>query len=287
MERAISKYIRVIRLIIIAGIAALSVFADTACNNRAEYEIYAVSYGHSQYREDVLYENGDPAKNDEIEWMFWIIKGNGLIVMVDTGFDDEAAAQKMKFSYYVQPVERLKQMNLHPSDITDVIITHTHWDHIGGLEHYSDAVLWLQEKEYDYVKQRAGTGNLIQKKALEAFKRSEDHGRLRLVKGSRQIIPGIKVFLDGAHTPGHQHLAVTTPHGLYVIAGDAAYTHHNIDGGLPVGLAVDREAAREVLAGMKKRAGSPERILPGHCPTVIKRFPAVSDGIVHVIIEEK
>ena len=252
-----------------------------------EYDIYALSYGNSEYREDIIYEDGDPNNKIEIEWMFWVVKGSGRIMLVDTGFDDESAAKNLQFSYYIHPVERLKQLNVRPSDITDVIITHTHWDHIGCLEYYSNAVLWIQEKEYKYLISGSKKGNRSGITAVQVLSKALDEGRLRILEGSRRIIPGIRVCLDGAHTPGHQHVRINTVQGTVIIAGDAAYTHHNLYEDRPIGLAVDRDAAAAVLRDMKKHVDTVDFILPGHSSLVMDKFPVVSEGIVHVISKEK
>lgn len=74
------------------------------------YRVYGISYGKSSYQEDKIIHGGSSSKAIPFEWLFWIIKGNGRTILVDTGFDD--------------------------AQMADVVLTHAHWDQIGSLAPY-------------------------------------------------------------------------------------------------------------------------------------------------------
>ena len=63
-----------------------------------------------------------------------------------------AADRKLKG--YVNPVDVAARDGLKPNDVTKVVITHMHWDHVGGMEMmpkaYPRAVFYVQKREYDF-----------------------------------------------------------------------------------------------------------------------------------------
>lgn len=250
------------------------------------YRIYGISYGHSSYREDKVLLGGSPSKSIPFEWLFWVIQGNGQTILVDTGFDDPLRGKGWGISNYVQPAKRLSQLGISPSEITDIILTHTHWDHTGGLAPYGNARVWIQENEYLHAKTTLNPANIRRKgiymEDLETLTLIEDEGRLNLVSGDKEIAPGITLTLDGSHTPGSQYIIVETLHGPVIIAGDACYTYKNNRWHIPAGNSIDPQTNLSVIRKMHRQAASPFFILPGHDPLVMKWFPEVSDGIVQI-----
>jgi glyoxylase-like metal-dependent hydrolase (beta-lactamase superfamily II) len=76
--------------------------------------------------------------------MFWFLKGeNGRNILVDAGYIDSSKTVKKD---YERPDEVLKRLNISPSDITDIIITHPHFDHIGGIILFPQGKVWMQKK---------------------------------------------------------------------------------------------------------------------------------------------
>lgn len=87
-------------------------------------------------QEDKIIHGGSSSKAIPFEWLFWIIKGNGRTILVDTGFDDAQMAKEWNISNYVQPADRLRQLKVLPSEVSDVVLTHAHWDQIESLAPY-------------------------------------------------------------------------------------------------------------------------------------------------------
>ena len=65
------------------------------------------------------------------------------IIIVDTGYDYEEA-QRRNRPIDRSPSEALKAININDSQVTDVIITHLHYDHAGGLIEFPNAKFHLQ-----------------------------------------------------------------------------------------------------------------------------------------------
>ena len=247
-------------------------------NNPNRFRVYAINYGRSMYREDKIAFRGSRSKHLSFSWMFWLIQGQGRTILVDTGFEDPKMVEKWKISNYVRPMERLRQMGVSPLEISDVILTHAHWDHIGGLAAYKNAKIWIQEDEYRHVQSNVDPG----RKSLQILRSAEKAGRLKQVHGTKELIPGVTLTLAGDHTPGSQYVTVETLDGPVILAGDSSYMYRNIKWHRPIGTAVDRSANLTSIRKMHRRAGSTFLIIPGHDPRVMRWFPQVAEGAVQI-----
>ena len=250
------------------------------------YDVYGVSYGRSYFREDRIFADGSSRTRLPFDWLFWVIKGHDRTILVDTGFSDPALAEKWSLKRFVQPTDRLTQLNISPLDVTDVILTHAHWDHMGGLAAYKNARVWLQKQEYEHavstVSQATPRARGMRWEDIQLLLQAEQDGRLNLVEGEATLMPGITMTLGGAHTLGSQYVNVSTFDGPVILAGDTTYLYENNQWHRPIGTAVDHAANLATIQAMHRQAASPFMIIPGHDPKVRKWFPKVSKGIVHI-----
>jgi glyoxylase-like metal-dependent hydrolase (beta-lactamase superfamily II)/predicted membrane-bound spermidine synthase len=250
------------------------------------YRVYAASYGHSSLRADKLLENGSPDLHKPAQWFFWIIQGQGRTMLVDTGFHDRRLASDWRIRDYVAPTERLAQLNISPRQVSDVVLTHAHWDHIGDLAAYENATVWIQEREYRHAASTVSAARLsahgMRWEDLLALSEARREGRVRLVRGTESLVTGVMLTADGSHTPGHQHVTVQTADGSVVLSGDATYLYLNNQRHRPIGAAVDHDANLAAIRHMQRRAASSFYIIPGHDPRLLKWFPEISPGIVQV-----
>ncbi len=104
-------------------------------------------------------------------------------------------------------------------------------------------------------------------------------GRVRFHDGVSQVAPGITVHKIGGHSKGLQCIVVKTKRGPVVLASDTAHLYAHLESGrvFPITYNVG-----EVLDGydtMKRLAGSMQRIVPGHDPLVLDRYPAARAGL--------
>ena len=104
-------------------------------------------------------------------------------------------------------------------------------------------------------------------------------GRVSFCQGTRKILPGITVHRVGGHTKGMQIVEVATSTGTAVLASDASHYYHNYQEYVPFILLHDIPGMIDGFELMRKLADREELILPGHDPEVMKRYPAVAEGI--------
>ena len=114
---------------------------------------------------------------------------------------------------------QLEQLGLKPSDIKAMAVSHTHPDHIGNVEMFPTAMLYVQKAEYDWP----GADNKP---------RFKPEHPVTLVEGDRDIFGdgSLTILSTPGHTPGHQSLLVKLPKtGEIVLSGDAVHFKANWD----------------------------------------------------------
>jgi glyoxylase-like metal-dependent hydrolase (beta-lactamase superfamily II) len=274
----------------IFGVFAALVSARTATpswrSNRtapeSAYEVYAIRYGTlKSFPLGELVKGEDKDKKIDIALMIWLVKGNGRNILVDSGFYRDAFMKQWKPADYMQPSEALSKLGLKPEDITDVIISHAHWDHVDGTDLFPKARVWIQKEEFEYYDQpehQKDSGVFAVDVAMLEKVRAE--GRLELVDGDdKTVLPGITVYTGGRHTYASQYVGVNTSKGIVILASDNVYLYENIEKSLPITATFDAESNLRAQERMKKLAGSPGLIIPGHDPAVFVKFPKPGNGI--------
>ncbi len=249
-------------------------------------KVYALSYGTSPFRESSAISGGSRTKRIRYEWMFWLIQDGPRTILVDTGFNDEKTAEKWRFHKYLPPPERLKQAGVQPDSVTDIILTHLHWDHCGSLSSYPNAVVWLQEKEFDWARESLGVSGRnkhgLQMQDMEVLLKIQTENRLKLINGQYSVSEDVVIQHVGGHTPGFQCVNVSSPYGPICILADNANLFKSVQFKKPGGNAQDKKENAEAIQTALLSAGSPFLVLPGHDPRTMNLFPEVSDGIVRI-----
>ncbi len=100
------------------------------------YEVYAIPFANVNRYIPVKEISINPVVQDSVRIVFmtWLLNGkNGRKVLVDAGFQRNGKYFTDWVSDFIRPDSTLVGLNLKPADITDIIITHPHWDHIGGI----------------------------------------------------------------------------------------------------------------------------------------------------------
>ena len=252
------------------------------------YEVYAIRYASiPDFPVAALVKGADSSRKMEIAMVVWLIKGNGRNVLVDSGFYREQFFKQWKVKDFVKPSEAVAQAGIKPEEITDVIITHMHWDHADGMDLFPKAKIWVQKDEYSYYTgeawQQPRTHGGIDPDDVLAIVKLNMAGRVGLVNGDAQeIIPGITCYTGGKHTWQSQYVGVNTRKGAVVLASDNMYLYENLDKHLPIAATLDADSNLRAQDRMKQIAADPKFIIPGHDPAMFERFPKVADRVVRI-----
>lgn len=253
------------------------------------YELYAVRFGTiPQFRVSGLVSGADPTRRLDFPVMVWLLKGNnGRNVLVDTGFHQQKFVDQWKVQDFRSPADAVSAAGVRADDVTDVIITHAHWDHAGGAELFPKATIWIQREEYAYYTGEAwharGTHGGIDEADMLALVRANMQGRLRFVNGDDQeVIPGIRCYTGGRHTHASQYVAAQTAGGTAVVTSDNMYLYENMEKRVAIAQTLDAASNLKAQERIRQLASDPSLIVPGHDPAVFDRYPRVAPGVVRI-----
>jgi glyoxylase-like metal-dependent hydrolase (beta-lactamase superfamily II) len=208
----------------------------------ALWDVYVVEYARSKNQPWVdlisgMYHDGVM----DLPFSFILTQHGDRNVLVDTGFmqdDHSAFSRKFGIPTWISPVRMLSEMNLPPEAISDIFITHAHFDHMGSIAEFPNAHIYIQKSElmswYEAIALPKRFGHLTAiidpdnlRTALDA---SIEH-RVTLIDGDKDnVLPGIHVRLGSGHTIGQQFVMIDTALGRRVISGDCVYSRHQLTG---------------------------------------------------------
>jgi N-acyl homoserine lactone hydrolase len=226
---------------------------------------------------------------------FVVLRGEGHVAVVDTGFKTDPRGLADATGYGVAdphgPEELLQMVGIEPADVDTVLLTHAHWDHMGDLEAFPNATVYLQERELSswlravaLPKRLAWLAGGISHRDFDELLRRMRAGQVNLIDGPvADVLPGIDLLPSfDTHTWGHQHVLVRTRSGPWVATGDAVFTYANLEGEdgqgayVPIGQAVGSpERVLEVFDEiMRLLDGDASRIVPCHDLEAYARNPS-------------
>jgi glyoxylase-like metal-dependent hydrolase (beta-lactamase superfamily II) len=251
------------------------------------WEAFAVRFATIPgFRVRSLVAGADSARRMDIAMMVWPLRaGNGDIVLVDAGFTRQKFLTQWKPAGYVTPDSALRRAGFDPARVTDIIVSHIHWDHADGVERFPGARIWLQREEFAYYVGPRGEPlhPAIDPEVAAMYRRLFEAGRIRFAEGdSTPIRPGIRVHTGGKHTMASQYVTVRTRSGTAVIASDNAYLFENLERGRPIAQTLDSLSNARALRRMLDLASSPGMVVPGHDPAVLVRFASLGPDAVAI-----
>jgi glyoxylase-like metal-dependent hydrolase (beta-lactamase superfamily II) len=220
-------------------------------------------------------------------YYFWCIQGQGSTIIVDAGVHPVQAAEK-KLSGYVSPEEVLWRIGIKAVDIRHVILTHLHWDHSGGASLFPNARFYIQEAEYrfwkeDPIARRPPFRHVADESAVSYLASLEETDRLCLLKGDREILPGIECLLAPGHTVALQAVAVNTCEGTAILGSDCAHVFRNYREDWPSCLITNLVEWMKTYDKLRKRVSKPELLFPGHDPLLTENYRETAPDVTLLV----
>jgi glyoxylase-like metal-dependent hydrolase (beta-lactamase superfamily II) len=249
----------------------------------AVYELFALRYGIGRARTAAAnfipvpgFE--PPATDPSLACYAWVARSAERVVLVDTGCDETTATSR-GIAFERLPQDSLRRLDIAPEDVTDVVLTHLHWDHAGTLDRLPGARVHLHPAEIAHATGPA-MGHAFLRRPYAPHQLATVlelvHGeRVAFTGATTEVAPGLTVHHVGGHTPGMQVVRVPTRRGPVVLAGDARHYDANADTGVPFPVLVDVEAYCHAGATVERLAASPEHVVAGHEPAITRRYPRV------------
>jgi len=261
----------------------------------AKYEILAVRYGvfHSM-RSNQFYRYQSYSESDspiQMDFYFWIARRGDEIILIDTGFHPDAVLQRKGRECLIPPMDAIAKLGILPEQVSKIVVTHFHYDHIGNLSFFPNARLVVQQREFDFWMGKHGNktavASTVERRELEFLKRARDEDRVDFLDGGGVIVPGISVQLVGGHCPGQQ-IVVIDAKAPIVLASDALHFYEEMQRDMPFEVFTDLPGMYEtydLLRGLQDEQGAV--IVAGHDPRVMEMFPTVPghEGLAVLVSE--
>jgi glyoxylase-like metal-dependent hydrolase (beta-lactamase superfamily II) len=197
------------------------------------------------------YSEADDKNRIKLSTRLMYMEGHGKKILVDTG-NGTKLADKLVSIYGIDPADlgaahKLMDVGINPDEITDVILTHLHFDHVGGATEldgkgnpvpaFRNAKYHVQKEQLDWarnptIKDRASF-------MPENYEPIVNEGMLETLDGEGELFPNIHVFPIDGHTKGMQMLKISGDRDSLVYFADLAPTSAHLS--LPYVMGYDNE----------------------------------------------
>lgn len=275
---------------------ALAVAATAACgpaNARPtpadeSYALEAIRFGIlSQFPLRALVAGADSTKKMDGAFMVWALRrADGTAILVDAGFHREKFVKQWKPVDFVTPSEAVRRAGIAPDQVTDIVVSHIHWDHADGVDLFPKATIWLQREEFDYYVGLKGEAlqPAIDPEVAAMYRQLHTAGRVRLVDGDdKEILPGVRVYTGGKHTWASQYVGARITGGrTAIVASDNAYLYVNLRDKRPIAQTLDSLSNLRAQARMLRLASEEKLVVPGHDMEVFTHFPTPGKGVARI-----
>ena len=214
----------------------------------AMWEVFVMEFARSKNQPWVdlisgMYQEGVM----DLPFSFILTRNGTRVGLVDTGFMQEEPrggfSRKFGIPTWISPLRMLAEMGIHADDVTDIVITHAHFDHMGSIAEFPNAHIYIQKSEllswYEAIALPKRFGHLtaiIDPDNLRTALDASIAHRVTLIDGDKNdVLPGIHVRLGSGHTIGQQFVMIDSSSGRWLISGDCVYSRrqfsgHNNDG---------------------------------------------------------
>ena len=260
------------------------------------WDLYVMEYArsHQQPWVDLVSGMSEDGRVD-LPFSFMLARRDDRVVLIDCGFmqDEGSFSQKFGVPTWISPVRLLEAMDIAADEVTDIVLTHCHFDHMGAVGEFPNATLHIQKSEllswyeafalprrYQHLTMIVDPNSM--RTALEA---SFEH-RINMIDGDQDdVLPGIHARLASGHTIGQQFIIVETAGGRAVVSGDCVYnkvqlTGHGEDGiFVPLNNAIGSvwEQIRSLDKLNREIGGDLNRLVILHDPERWSRLPVHKD----------
>lgn len=226
---------------------------------------------------------------DAFDWALnvVVVRSGGQTILVDAGLGLDPDLHLPRAG---QLIKRLEAAGIDLASVTDVVLTHMHMDHVGGLLvdgvkerlrpdlriHVASAeVKFWEAPDFSHVSMPPGFPDALRATAKRFMKEYRSH--LRPFEEKHEVAPGVVVRRTGGHTPGHSVVRLASGGEGLTFAGDAVFAvgfeHPDWHNGFEHD---PEEAARVRIRLLRELAANGEMLVATHLP-----FPSVG----HVAVD--
>lgn len=211
-----------------------------------EIDITAIVYGETTINGKMAFVGGSEKDIYPIKLVLYVVRTAQKWILIDAGCDTMPGFELHNF---VSPAVALERAGIEPTQITDVIITHAHHDHVDGVRHFPNAVIYIQQEEYIVAKRYIPNGFSV-----------------RTFEDSCTVADCLKICKIGGHSSGSCIVTAEQEETTYVFAGDECYLPLCLERKIPTGASYKPERSRAFV----ETYSSPQyTVLLGHDPLAV------------------
>lgn len=188
---------------------------------------FCIKYGESVLPESMVFPDGRNAISVPITFCVYCIRTKDRNILVDAGCDTMPGFVMTDFR---SPANALQDIGLTAEEITDVVISHSHHDHIDAVRHFRNAVVHITKAAYEKGK-----------------KYIPEAASVALFEKEHWLTQQIRILEWGGHAKGSSVVEITVGDEIHVLAGDECYTMENIRQKRPTGSFVEKTRAEEFV----------------------------------------
>ena len=258
-------------------------------SDREVYEVYAIKYAHKANRmmsENLIFHDLHD-RPMPLDYFVWVIRNENRTFVVDTGFGPREAEER-GVPLERTPDEAVGLLGIDANEVEDVILTHLHYDHAGGLPYFPKATFHVQDSEMSYATGRCMCFDAIRKpfdvEHITEMVRNVYGGRVAFHDGDETLAPGVSIHKVGGHSMGLMCVRVWTKRGWVVLASDCAHFYMNIRERTPFIICYDLGQMMNGFNTLEMLADSSDHVVPGHDPLVLKCYPAPSADLEGAVV---
>jgi glyoxylase-like metal-dependent hydrolase (beta-lactamase superfamily II) len=189
------------------------------------------------YSTDVRWSDGSVTDGVLKPVPIWYIETPDARIVVDTGFGDPEEVTRIRLAQGFPSMMRtrpewhipaaLGQVGCSLEDVDAVILTHCHYDHVGGNELFTRARFYIHKNEIPLaLAPPPWAAHYLPECARHLTSVRE---RLTLLEDEQEIVPGVRAWRAGGHTPGSVVVTVESDRGPVAIMGDVMHDYVNLD----------------------------------------------------------
>jgi glyoxylase-like metal-dependent hydrolase (beta-lactamase superfamily II) len=211
-----------------------------------DIDVMVVSDGVLSLPSAMIGHNADPAvraawlkdmflPSDALEWALnaVVVRSGGRTILIDSGLGADPDLNLPRAGRWAR---RLEAAGIDLASVTDVVLTHLHMDHVGGLladgvkdrlrpdlrVHLSaaEAEFWASP-DFSHVSMPPGFPDTLRRTAKRFL--DEYHSKLRPFEAEYEVAPGVVVRRTGGHTPGHSVVRLASGSDRLTFAGDLVF----------------------------------------------------------------
>jgi glyoxylase-like metal-dependent hydrolase (beta-lactamase superfamily II) len=222
-----------------------------------------------------------------MDYFVWAIVGSDTTIVVDTGFNTLDAHNRNR-RLLRTAAEGLALIGVDAAASATVVLTHLHYDHVGGFDQFPNARFHLQDREMAFATGR----NMSESEYSHAFTARHvadvvmavHAKRVQFHDGDAELATGISLHHIGGHTDGLQAVRIDTATGPLVLASDASHYYENMEATRPFSIVFDVPAMIAGYDRLRSLAGPGGVIVPGHDPMVFERHPPADPSLSGVAV---